>query len=35
MDKISLVRSLMVGTASFAMTAIILVGSMQGSAVLG
>jgi len=35
MEKISLMRSLMIGTASFAMTAIIFVGTMQGSAVLG
>jgi hypothetical protein len=35
MDRISTARSLMVGMASFAVTAIILVGSMQGSAALG
>jgi len=35
MDRINLTRSLMVGFASFAATAIILVGSMQGSAVIG
>ena len=35
MEKISLMRSLMIGAASFAMTAIIFVGTMQGSAVLG
>ena len=35
MDKISMTRSLMIGAASFAMTAIIFVGIMQGSAVLG
>ena len=35
MEKISLMRSVMVGLASFAMTATILVASMQGSAVIG
>jgi hypothetical protein len=34
-EKISMVRSLLVGVLSFAGTAAILVGSLQGSAVIG
>lgn len=35
MEKINMVHSLMIGVASFALTATILVGAMQGSAVIG
>jgi hypothetical protein len=35
MEKISMVRSFMIGMMSFAVTAVIIAGSMQGSAVIG
>ena len=35
MEKITMARSLMVGVMSFAVTAAIIVGSLQGSAAIG
>jgi hypothetical protein len=35
MEKINMVRSFMVGLMSFAVTAVIIAGSLQGSAVIG